>query len=201
MEPEGAIFHEDRQHPSTLAKTGFNLMARLSAADWVALGLMALAEDGEAGLTIESLTARAGKTRGSFYHHFATHDGFLDAIAARWVDDNRAALIAAAQTFTMNDRTARIRSTIADPRLEQAARSIAATRPSFARAVAQVDAARIAYLRSLQADPASGMAADYAMIEYAVFIGLQAILPATPTDRSDRIGRLTADMIAVHWNE
>ncbi|MEO1086647.1 MAG: alpha/beta family hydrolase, partial [Acidobacteriota bacterium] len=66
---------------------------------------------------------------------------------------------------------------------------------------AAVDAARIAYLRSLQADPESDAAADYALIEYAVFLGVIALSPDIPPDRAERLGRLTAEMIETHWNE
>ncbi len=57
---------------------------RFRRADWLALGLSALAEQGPAGLTIEALCRRAGKTKGSFYAHFPAIEAYLAALAGHW---------------------------------------------------------------------------------------------------------------------
>jgi len=58
--------------------------ARLSAADWEAAALDALAEDGLAGVAIEPLARRLGVTKGSFYWHFAGRNALLAAALGRW---------------------------------------------------------------------------------------------------------------------
>ena len=50
------------------------LSARLGRDDWLALGLERLAAEGPRALRLENICAAAGRTRGSFYHHFRDHD-------------------------------------------------------------------------------------------------------------------------------
>lgn len=179
-------------------------MARFGRDDWLRLGLAALADGGEPGLRLEAITGRAGKTRGSFYHHFETHDDFIAALVSAWKTQNTDALIAEAEGEDTAVASARKLNALAaglDHRLDRAVRRLSARHPAAAEAVATVDAARIAYLRQLQADPASEASADYALIEYAVFVGIQTILPDSQPARLEALGRLTTDMIAVHWNE
>lgn len=179
-------------------------MARMGKDDWLLLGLNALAESGEAALRIDAITVRAGKTRGSFYHHFATHDAFIDGMMKLWRDQNTTALIEAAaaeETMQIAAATLSRMASVLDHKREQAIRRLSASNETARAAVAKVDAERLAFLRTLQADPESDAAADYALIEYAVFIGVQALLPDATTDRLLAISALTSDMIATHWNE
>src|ERR1700761_9402984 len=57
---------------------------RLSKADWLILGQRLLSEEGPSGLGIDRLTQAAGRTKGSFYHHFQGRDDFLTALMAHW---------------------------------------------------------------------------------------------------------------------
>ena len=43
-----------------------------------------LSEEGPPALSLERLTEAAGRTKGSFYHHFQGRDGFLAALVAHW---------------------------------------------------------------------------------------------------------------------
>ncbi|QIE57069.1 TetR/AcrR family transcriptional regulator [Pikeienuella piscinae] len=160
-------------------------MARYSRRDWLALGRLALAEAGPAALTVEALTARAGKTRGSFYHHFPTHGDFVAALAAEW----RRGLADGNKPHCPYDWA-----------VERGMRRLAAAAPAARSEVEAADAARIARLRAAQADPASPAATDYAAIAQAVRLGLLADDRADP-ERIDRLLRLLDEMIAAHWNE
>jgi AcrR family transcriptional regulator len=46
-----------------------------------------LAERGPTGLTVAALCERTHLTNGSFYHHFGSMNGFVEAFAANWVAD------------------------------------------------------------------------------------------------------------------
>src|SRR5271154_5169142 len=59
---------------------------RFAKTDWLQLGERLLSEEGPQALSLERLTEAAGRTKGSFYHHFQSRDGFLAALAAHWRD-------------------------------------------------------------------------------------------------------------------
>ena len=59
-------------------------MSRFGKSHWLDLGQTLLKTEGPAALTIERMTASAGKTRGSFYHHFKSRNAFLEAMIAAW---------------------------------------------------------------------------------------------------------------------
>jgi AcrR family transcriptional regulator len=161
---------------------------RFARADWLDLGLEALAEAGPAGVTLEALCARAGKTRGSFYAHFASLPGFLAALAERWRETFTEALIVAAEqevrTALRLDSLGRLAVHL-DPRIEQGMRRLASLDNGVSRICRAVDERRSAYLAALYA--ASGRyspdeAEALARIEYAAFVGFQQIWPDAAPD-------------------
>jgi AcrR family transcriptional regulator len=119
--------------------------ARWRVEDWTALGLKELRERGPAGVTVEALCAAAGRTRGSFYHHFETMDAFLIAMANAWRADTTEGLIERA--LAERDPNAR-RKTLnrlanaLDHALETGVRLLAAQNKAVADIVEASDAAR-----------------------------------------------------------
>jgi AcrR family transcriptional regulator len=59
---------------------------RRSIQDWFDAGLRTLAKFGLTGLTIETLTADLGVTKGSFYHHFRNVEDFQKGLITYWGD-------------------------------------------------------------------------------------------------------------------
>lgn len=57
---------------------------RLSAEDWANAALDQIAEQGLAGLAVESLARRIGVTKGSFYWHFPSREALLQSALERW---------------------------------------------------------------------------------------------------------------------
>jgi AcrR family transcriptional regulator len=118
---------------------------RWAVEDWTALGLNALREHGPAGLTVEALCAAAGRTRGSFYHHFETMDAFLSAMAERWRAEATDAVIE--KSLAEPDPNARrkrlnLMANALDHRLETGIRLLAAQNAGVAKIVEAADAAR-----------------------------------------------------------
>jgi AcrR family transcriptional regulator len=66
-----------KRRPSTQRK-------RLTAYEWTAAALAALAEGGIAAVAVEPLAARLGATKGSFYWHFANRNALLEAALQEW---------------------------------------------------------------------------------------------------------------------
>jgi AcrR family transcriptional regulator len=57
---------------------------RLSADDWAAAALDALAEGGLPAVAVEPIALRLGATKGSFYWHFRNRRALVEAALARW---------------------------------------------------------------------------------------------------------------------
>lgn len=154
---------------------------RFSLKNWLDLGLEALAEAGPAGLTIEALCHRAGKTKGSFYAHFATSGAYLSALAEHWRETYTHRLVKAADTGKQPDARLSLLDQMAlrlDSRVEQGMRRLAVNDTAVMRVCTQVDRERIAYLAGLHR--ASGRFDDknalaLARLEYAAFVGFQQI--------------------------
>ncbi|AZO76299.1 MULTISPECIES: TetR/AcrR family transcriptional regulator [unclassified Bosea (in: a-proteobacteria)] len=165
---------------------------RFRRSDWLALGLTALAEQGPAGLTIEALCRRAGKTKGSFYAHFPAIEAYLAALASHWRETYTLRLMqeadkgkAAQERLIALDRMA----LALDVHVEQGMRRLAQLDASVAAICAEVDRERIGYLEKLHGEsgrftPQETLA--LARVEYAAFIGFQQLdLGLSPQELHD----------------
>ncbi|VVT45500.1 conserved hypothetical protein [Bosea sp. 62] len=160
--------------------------------DWLALGLDALAEQGPAGLTIEALCRRAGKTKGSFYAHFPAIEAYLAALAAHWRESHTLRLMQEADGVeAAQDRLIALdRMALAlDVRIEQGMRRLAQLDAGVGATCAEVDRERIAYLEKLHGEsgrftPEEALA--LARVEYAAYIGFQQLdLGLSPQELHD----------------
>jgi AcrR family transcriptional regulator len=168
---------------------------RLRLNDWLALGLDALAEQGPAGLTIEALCRRAGKTKGSFYAHFPAIEAYLAALAGHWRETHTLQLMQQAdKDETAQDRLIALdRMALSlDFRVEQGMRRLAQLDPGVGATCAEVDRERIAYLEKLHGEsgrftPEEALA--LARVEYAAYIGFQQLdLGLSPQELHDCYG-------------
>ena len=175
--------------------------ARLRRHNWLDKGLAALGEAGHGALQAEPLARRLGTTKGSFYWHFADLPAFHAAILDRWEQDASAALDAAlADEAGEVARLRRFGQVIADKPggtdVEPAIRAWALGMPKAAEAVARVDATRLSYLSGLLDDLGIGNP-EMAQILYAASIGMEAMGPAAPANRSSAMGTLVDLVLAL----
>jgi len=63
--------------------------SRLTVDDWIDAGLTLIAQEGLRAVKIERLCSGLGVTKGSFYWHFSDIQGYLDALAEAWADEQR----------------------------------------------------------------------------------------------------------------
>ncbi|MCA8899705.1 MAG: TetR/AcrR family transcriptional regulator [Hyphomonas sp.] len=170
-------------------------MARFSRDDWLALGARLLAEEGPEALTLERLTDAAGRTRGSFYHHFAGREAFLTALMDWW----RAQVIdALASRLEGQSDPAAIRALLRDlpmewdTRFELGVRRLAAREPVVEAALRELDEARIQGLAGILSvlRPDVEDAYSMAFIQYAATVGGQWILPSADDPRIPALRRL-----------
>lgn len=153
---------------------------RMSALDWLDFGLETLAEGGPESLTIDGLCLRAGKTKGSFYAHFQSHDEFITALAMHWRERYTDNVIKHVETEAEPQHRMEHLNRIVvhfDARIGHGMRRLAEKNQEVEQMVTEIDQVRISYLADLHL--ARGIftpedARDLAIIENAAFIGLTA---------------------------
>jgi AcrR family transcriptional regulator len=149
----------------------------LSAADWEAAALDALADDGVAGVAIEPLARRLGVTKGSFYWHFADRGALLRAALHRWEDSYTERVIA--RVADVRDPRERLRRLVggvfAGGRSDRIHIALAAAKHPLARdALARVTRRRLDYLEACYAELGrrGRDARRSALLAYTVYVGL-----------------------------
>ncbi len=154
---------------------------RFAKADWLKLGEHLLSTEGPGALSLERLTEAAGRTKGSFYHHFDGRDAFLAALAQHWRDT---AVEAATKPYRDDPSPAAWQALLRDAPFqlnqpfERALRRLAVGEPVVRAGVERVDRERIdsltflvSQLRDDLDDPRA-----FAVLMYAVIVGAQWLL-------------------------
>lgn len=163
---------------------------RLGRDGWIALGIAALKAEGEEGVTVDALCARARRTKGSFYHHFAGIGPFLEALVAAWIASETEAVAEA--SLAEGDSIERLRTmwrrtSETDHRFELGIRALALRHPAIAEAVRRTDDRREALMTELLGAayriPASE-AAEFARLFHALHLSAQLRAPGAIADFS-----------------
>jgi AcrR family transcriptional regulator len=164
--------------------------APLSAQDWTAAALDALAGGGLAAVAVEPLAARLGATKGSFYWHFSGRDALVESTLARWEERDTADVITAADTEP--DVVARLsgllRLALGGIRGRPPAGAVelalqaTARHPLVAPVLARVTARRLDYLTGLFAELgfAPSEARRRGVLTYSAYLGHAQLAHATP---------------------
>jgi AcrR family transcriptional regulator len=158
-------------------------MSRITRDDWIEEGLRVLADEGDGALTVDGLCERLGRTKGSFYHHFAGRTEFVTALLDAWrrratdrlIETGRGRGTVEERLRAVNQQASELRNAA----LERAIRGWGAREPLAARAQDRVDARRLAFLEDLCAERMGrGDAARHlARVLQLVFIGAQHLEP------------------------
>jgi AcrR family transcriptional regulator len=168
---------------------------RFSKQHWLAFGEQRLSTEGPGALSLDRLSAAAGRTKGSFYHHFQSRDDFLAALVDRW----RETVVDAAARPYRDDPAAWPALLAAAPfelnqPFERALRRLAADEPIVRAGVERVDRERIdrltflvSQLRDDLEDPRA-----FAVLMYAVIVGAQWLLKAPEDPREPSLRRTFA---------
>lgn len=164
---------------------------------WLHEGLQVLAEAGATALTIESLSARLGLSKGSFYHHFNGMPDYRRALLEYFEKRENREFIERAHAATAAPGEARLRRIVADvvsaeggrPRLESAVRSWAADDPVAREYLGRIDRARVDFAQAeFEAmNLEEQAAADFAQIAHLMSIGAAATVPPQPPSEIARL--------------
>lgn len=145
--------------------------------------MLALADGGVEALTVEAVCLRAGKTRGSYYHHFESADDFERQLLAWWrrkfttllIEKAERATLPATRLDYLNVLVSRL-----DPRIERAVRHMAGRSACAGQICQEADARRVDFLARLYEQSARYTDKDartLAQIEYAAWVGLLSVAP------------------------
>jgi len=165
------------------------MQKRLNKENWLELGLEALAADGPDGLGLEAMCERAGKTRGSYYHHFDSAGDFQKQLLMWWESTYTHKLIEKIdRAGHINPKLDHLNQLVAhlDPRIERAVRHLSGRNEEAALTCRAVDETRINFLARLYSRSPrfnNDDAKMLAQIEYAAWIGFLMIAPDSPPQK------------------
>lgn len=151
---------------------------RLGKADFLDAAMRLLDERGYAAVTAAGLCDALGVTRGSFYHHFGSLDGFIDALVAHWESEytHRLTALVTQQQDAQTRAEMRTQAAVDLPHgAEAALRNWAVVHPAVAAAQNRVDQARQTALTALlRADGLPKQRAELlASMALSVLVGMQ----------------------------
>ncbi len=169
--------------------------AKVTAEEWIEIGLDALRHQGFEALKADSLSKARQVTRGSFYNYFKTVTDYHVAVIQRWKE------IAAQDVILKLDRLPSRRAALEEllrlsfgsrDRLERQMRIWAENDPAAREALAAVDEIRLAYLKRLLVEngvPAERSAAR-ANIIYDCYLGCSMRRKLTPEELEELVSDL-----------
>ena len=182
---------------------------RLSADDWTAAALEALATGGVGAVAVEPLAAQLGTTKGSFYWHFSGRDALLAAALERWERVDTSEVIAMVETEPEPGRrlhallSGAINPGRARPPIGavELALQSGTEHPLVAPALARVTRRRLDYLTTAFVDlgfPAEP-ARRRALLAYTAYLGHAQLARATPDEvpRGPDLVAYVAEVVAV----
>lgn len=161
---------------------------RLSAADWTAAALEALADGGLAAVAVEPIAARLGATKGSFYWHFSDREALVTAALELWERIDTEDVITGVDAAPAG--LPRLRALIVgavegssgDAARAELALQATAQHPLVAPVLARVTRRRLGYLAEQFA--ALGFPLDEAtrraQLAYTSYLGIAQLAHATP---------------------
>jgi AcrR family transcriptional regulator len=170
---------------------------RLAKSDWIDEGLRTLAAEGANAIKVGRMAERLGVSRGSFYWHFRDIADLREQMLASWRERATEQVIdqlEAAKGAPDRLRNLMRRAFVGKRRLDRAVRAWGAEDPAVAKAVAAVDARRIAYIAKMLTAAGVGnrRASSRAAFMYWAYLG-QAV---AMDPRSARIPASAMDDIA-----
>lgn len=160
-----------------LARNNAEERQNLSAADWVAAALDAMATGGLEAVAVEPLARQLGVTKGSFYWHFPNREALISAVLQHWERQETDDIIArAGEAEDAYDRIVRVfKAANASYRSGRLYLALAAASDHSAvgEVVRRVSERRLAYLYEcyLALGLSSEAARRWSTFAYATFMG------------------------------
>lgn len=159
-------------------------MKKLNKTAWFDQGFKILKTKGAAELTIETLTKKLNKTKGSFYHHFNSRDDYFEKLLEFWEKKqtfNIQKIKKQKKTFNgINETLLTLSKKNLDPDIEVAIRAWALRDPLVRAFQERIDSQRMGFLRAMYSlmtdDP--DKVEMMSLVRYCFYIGSHQIIPA-----------------------
>lgn len=138
-----------------MAEAGVRARGRaLGREDWIRAAIDAVVRGGSDALRIDRLCDELHVTKGSFYHHFASRDELVDAMAAYWVRSQTEEILGQLGDLTESplSKLKTLVKTFADLDIgtrDHAMRAFGASEPKIAHAVDEADQMVLAALEKI----------------------------------------------------
>lgn len=177
---------------------------RLHKDSWFKQGFEILKTSGAADLTIQNLTGKLNKTKGSFYHHFKSRDDYSEQLLQFWEEKQTTDIIRLSeqeQTFDdINRQLTKLSRENTDLGIEVAIRAWALRDPLARAFQERVDQIRLTFLNNLFSlltdDPEKIQL--IALIRYCFYIGSHQIIPGTDKETYKNSLEMLIDMIETY---
>jgi AcrR family transcriptional regulator len=175
----------------TASRAKRNHTRSLSADDWIAAAMEAIAEGGVAEVAVERLAVRLGTTKGSFYHHFPNRDALIVAALEDWERSQTEAVIE--RLDLIPDPGERLRAVLAAAfadragGIRDASLMASATHPLVQPVVGRVTERRLRYFTEMfgKLGLSKARARRRALMLYLSYVGLFDCLRLGLADLSD----------------
>jgi len=159
-------------------------MKKLNKLAWFEQGFNILKTCGAADLTIENLTNKLNKTKGSFYHHFKNRDDYFEKLLGFWEEKqtfNIEEIRKQEKSFKgINSTLLKLSKKNMDPDIEVAIRAWALRDPLARSFQERIDSQRMGFLRamfSLMTDDPEQVEM-ISLIRYCFYIGSHQLIPS-----------------------
>lgn len=171
-------------------------MARKTKRDWFVSGAQILIAEGPQGLTIEALCQFLQMTKGSFYHHFGSYDGFKQGFLAFYEQEGTLDVITQlAQLPTPKEKLHRLLAIVVNystnlaENPEVAMRAWALQDTAVRQTQSRVDGRRREYVQSVceEITGDAALAETIAQMLYAILVGSEQMQPPIVGDALQRL--------------
>jgi AcrR family transcriptional regulator len=154
-------------------------MKKIEKKDWFTEGLNLLATEGFAKITIDNLCTILTVTKGSFYHHFGSIDGYINNLMKYWLKENTLSFIEKSEQFKNGDdrRNALFDLEMRPSIEEQSIRAWGYSNRTVASYVKKVDEIRLDYVAQIEEKRGLSIkeARCSAIIIYSILLGTQQL--------------------------
>ncbi len=180
---------------------------RFTREDWLDLGLALLSAHGPDALKLDRITSEAGRTKGSFYHHFQDHTAFLLAMAERWREVATERFIRDIDLSQMDEPTMRqlVEGALEiDLHLEINIRDLGRAMPQIGAAIAETDARRLGFATMVyqwRFDLDEVTARDLALLDYGAFAGIVLMNPSISLEDRTRLYSLFDELLLARFGQ
>ena len=179
-------------------------MSRKTKQDWYDIAYQGLTESGIEALSAEKLASRLGVSRGSFYHHFGSCEGFHKALLENWLQKNTMQIDSINQGKTSSEKLIALKqfAWTLPHEIEVAIRAWALYDPLAREYQIKTDKIRLDYITSLFEEKySSSKALAAAEVLYYAFIGIQNRQPLQSKNEISRFSELINQVIETYLQE